>query len=87
MLSPDALSGRLPINRHHSPQDFGKLLQSRGAEFGVTTGRPRRCGWLDVVLLRHTNMVNGYTAIALTKLDILDELPGTYPVFQFVFKC
>lgn len=55
--------------------DIGKLLQSRGAEFGVTTGRPRRCGWLDVVLLRHTNMVNGYTAIALTKLDILDELP------------
>lgn len=55
--------------------DIGKLLQSRGAEFGVTTGRPRRCGWLDVVLLRHTNMVNGYTAIALTKLDILDDLP------------
>ncbi|XP_045600492.1 adenylosuccinate synthetase isozyme 1 A [Procambarus clarkii] len=54
--------------------DTGKLLQSRGAEYGVTTGRPRRCGWLDVVLLAHSNMVNGYTAIALTKLDILDEL-------------
>ncbi|XP_071528370.1 adenylosuccinate synthetase isozyme 1 A [Panulirus ornatus] len=54
--------------------DIGSLLQTRGAEFGVTTGRTRRCGWLDVVLLRHTNMVNGYTAIALTKLDILDVL-------------
>ncbi|KAK7044274.1 hypothetical protein SK128_025055 [Halocaridina rubra] len=54
--------------------DVGALLQSRGAEFGVTTKRPRRCGWLDVVLLRHTNMVNGYSAITLTKLDILDVL-------------
>jgi len=52
--------------------DTGKLLQNRGGEFGVTTGRPRRCGWLDTVLLTHSNMINGYTAIALTKLDILD---------------
>lgn len=52
--------------------DIGNLLQTRGGEFGVTTGRPRRCGWLDTVLLTHSNMVNGYTAIALTKLDILD---------------
>lgn len=86
MQSPEAFSGNSPIKRHHIPQDIGKLLQSRGAEFGVTTGRPRRCGWLDVVLLRHTNMVNGYTAIALTKLDILDELPGTYSVLNFMFK-
>ncbi|MCL4118166.1 UNVERIFIED_CONTAM: hypothetical protein GTU68_043146, partial [Idotea baltica] len=52
--------------------ETGNLLQTRGGEFGVTTGRPRRCGWLDTVLLRHTNMVNGFSAIALTKLDILD---------------
>ena len=71
------------MNKFYFSQDIGKLLQSRGAEFGVTTGRPRRCGWLDVVLLRHTNMVNGYTAIALTKLDILDELPGTHIQFDF----
>lgn len=57
-------------------EGVGKLLQERGAEYGVTTGRPRRCGWLDTVLLSHTNMVNGYSAIALTKLDILDTLPG-----------
>ncbi|KAL7633405.1 UNVERIFIED_CONTAM: hypothetical protein RMT77_016276 [Armadillidium vulgare] len=52
---------------------IGELLQNRGAEFGVTTGRKRRCGWLDLVLLKHTNIVNGFSAIALTKLDILDE--------------
>lgn len=52
--------------------EVGDLLQSRGAEVGVTTKRKRRCGWLDLVLLRYTSMVNGYTAICLTKLDILD---------------
>jgi len=55
--------------------EIGELLQQRGAEFGVTTGRKRRCGWLDCAQLRHSNMVNGYTALAVTKLDILDQLP------------
>jgi len=54
--------------------DTGAFLQKEGHEFGVTTGRPRRCGWLDIPLLRYTNTVNGYTAVALTKLDILDKL-------------
>lgn len=53
-------------------QDIGKCLQERGAEIGVTTRRKRRCGWLDVFLLQYTNIVNGYTALCLTKLDILD---------------
>jgi len=52
----------------------GDFLQKEGHEFGVTTGRPRRCGWLDIPLLRYTNTVNGYTALALTKTDILDKL-------------
>jgi len=54
--------------------DIGEFLQTTGHEFGVTTGRKRRCGWLDIPLLRWTNMLNKYTAIALTKLDILDDL-------------
>ncbi|GLV43319.1 Adenylosuccinate Synthetase [Carabus blaptoides fortunei] len=54
--------------------DIGELLQSRGHEIGVTTMRKRRCGWLDVHMLKYTNMVNGYTALCLTKLDILDTL-------------
>lgn len=49
-------------------------MQERGAEFGVTTKRKRRCGWLDVFLLQYTNKINGYTAFCVTKLDILDTL-------------
>uniref|UniRef100_A0A674NYT6 Adenylosuccinate synthetase isozyme 2 n=1 Tax=Takifugu rubripes TaxID=31033 RepID=A0A674NYT6_TAKRU len=52
--------------------DVGELLQTRGKEVGVTTGRKRRCGWLDLVLIKYAHMINGFTAIALTKLDILD---------------
>ncbi|KAL4679159.1 hypothetical protein H8959_008809 [Pygathrix nigripes] len=52
--------------------EIGELLQTRGREFGVTTGRKRRCGWLDLVLLKYAHMINGFTALALTKLDILD---------------
>ncbi|XP_051160748.1 adenylosuccinate synthetase [Leptopilina boulardi] len=54
--------------------ETGDLLQNRGREFGVTTKRRRRCGWLDLPLLRFTALVNGYTALCLTKLDILDTL-------------
>ncbi|GLG95520.1 Adenylosuccinate synthetase [Gryllus bimaculatus] len=54
---------------------IGDLLQSRGGEIGVTTKRKRRCGWLDARLLQYTAMVNGYSALCLTKLDILDTLP------------
>lgn len=52
----------------------GEYLQSTGCEFGVTTGRKRRCGWLDIPLLKWTDTLNNYTALALTKLDILDGL-------------
>ncbi|RWS01665.1 adenylosuccinate synthetase-like protein [Dinothrombium tinctorium] len=52
--------------------EIGEYLQKRGKEIGVTTKRKRRCGWLDIVLLRYSNIINGYTAIALTKLDVLD---------------
>uniref|UniRef100_A0A1B6JPN6 Adenylosuccinate synthetase n=1 Tax=Homalodisca liturata TaxID=320908 RepID=A0A1B6JPN6_9HEMI len=55
--------------------EVGDLLQTKGAEFGVTTKRKRRCGWLDITLLQYTAMVNGYTKICITKLDILDTLP------------
>lgn len=56
----------------------GEHLQEVGMEYGVTTGRRRRCGWLDLVVLRHSCLVNGYTSLNLTKLDILDgfaEIP------------
>jgi len=52
----------------------GEHLRSRGNEFGTTTGRPRRCGWFDAVVARYSRMLNGVDAMALTKLDVLDEL-------------
>lgn len=52
--------------------DVGQLLGERGHEFGTVTGRPRRCGWFDAVLVRQAVKVNGITGIALTKLDVLD---------------
>ncbi|HEY4716523.1 MAG TPA: adenylosuccinate synthase [bacterium] len=52
----------------------GDMLRERGCEYGSTTGRPRRCGWLDAVLLRHVVRLNGVTGLAVTKLDVLNEL-------------
>lgn len=54
----------------------GDSLRDRGQEFGTTTGRPRRCGWFDAVLARHAVRINGMASAALTKLDVLDELPS-----------
>lgn len=53
---------------------LGENLRLKGGEYGATTGRPRRCGWLDMVSLRHSVRINGFTGIALTKLDVLDEV-------------
>jgi adenylosuccinate synthase len=53
---------------------LGEEIRLKGGEYGATTGRPRRCGWLDLVSLRHAIMINGFTGIALTKLDVLDEV-------------
>ncbi|MGB6725316.1 MAG: adenylosuccinate synthase, partial [Terracidiphilus sp.] len=56
----------------HDP--VGELLRARGNEYGAVTGRPRRCGWLDIPLLRYSNQVNGAEWLVVTKLDVLDEL-------------
>lgn len=50
-------------------------LREIGAEYGTTTGRPRRIGWLDMVALKYAARINGLTHINLTKLDVLSELP------------
>jgi adenylosuccinate synthase len=52
----------------------GEAMRQKGGEYGATTGRPRRCGWFDAVLLRRSVLLNGAKAIALMKLDVLDEL-------------
>jgi len=54
--------------------DIGDRIQQRGAEFGATTGRKRRCGWLDTVILKNAVRLNGLTGLVITKLDVLDGL-------------
>ncbi|KAK1763542.1 Adenylosuccinate synthetase [Phialemonium atrogriseum] len=56
------------------PGEVGTTLRERGHEVGVTTGRPRRCGWLDLVVARYSNAVNAYDVLNVTKLDVLDTL-------------
>ena len=63
------------INNLLALQDIGVHLQEVGREYGTTTGRRRRCGWLDLIVLRHSSMINGYDSLNLTKLDVLDQLP------------
>ena len=54
--------------------ETGEHLRDKGHEFGTTTGRPRRCGWFDAVIVKYAARINGLTGLALTKLDVLDEL-------------
>jgi adenylosuccinate synthase len=59
---------------HRIEWGVGELLCDRGAEFGTTTGRKRRCGWFDAVIGRYAVRINGMDCLAITKLDVLDEL-------------
>ncbi len=63
--------GPFPTELHDA---MGEQLRNQGGEFGATTGRPRRCGWLDIVACRHSCMINGVDYLAVTKLDVLDGL-------------
>ena len=63
--------GPFPTEIHDA---IGDRLRARGHEYGAVTGRPRRCGWLDIPLLRYSNQVNGAEWLVVTKLDVLDEL-------------
>jgi len=63
--------GPFPTEIHDAA---GEHLRARGHEYGAVTGRPRRCGWLDIPLLRYSNQVNGTEWLVVTKLDVLDDL-------------
>jgi adenylosuccinate synthase len=63
--------GPFPTEIH---EPIGETLRARGQEYGAVTGRPRRCGWLDMPLLRYSNQVNGAEWLVVTKLDVLDTL-------------
>src|SRR6201994_4691885 len=62
--------GPFPTEIHGEPSD---LLRARGQEYGAVTGRPRRCGWLDLPLLRYSNEINGTEWLVVTKMDVMDE--------------
>lgn len=65
-------SGPFPTEMHGSEAE---AVRARGNEFGAVTGRPRRCGWLDLFVLRYAKMIDGIDSLAVTKLDVFDEQP------------
>jgi adenylosuccinate synthase len=88
-LAPNRLSGVLGIVRTYTTRvgegpfptemlageaELGQMIRERGREYGASTGRPRRCGWFDAFATRYAAEINGFTSIALTKLDVLDTL-------------
>jgi adenylosuccinate synthase len=85
-VAPSAVSGVLGVAKAYSTrvgagpfptelQDaVGERLRATGQEYGATTGRPRRCGWLDLVALRYAHRLSGFTGLALTKLDVLSGI-------------
>lgn len=76
-------SGPFPTELH---DDMGDLLRKEGAEFGATTGRPRRCGWIDLLQLRYTIMLNGVTQLALTKIDVLNIFKEIKVATQYYYE-
>jgi adenylosuccinate synthase len=66
-------SGPMPTELE---DETGTLIREQAHEYGTTTGRPRRCGWFDAVAARFSNRINGFTSIALTRVDILDTFPS-----------
>lgn len=85
-LPPTALDGAIGVLKAYTTRvgggpfttelhsEVAEYLRRRGNEYGTTTGRPRRCGWLDLVGARYAQRLNGISAVALTKLDVLDDL-------------
>jgi adenylosuccinate synthase len=88
-LAPNKLNGVLGIVRTYTTRvgegpfptemlegeaELGQMIRERGREYGASTGRPRRCGWFDSFATRYAAEINGFTSVALTKLDVLDTL-------------
>ncbi len=85
-IGPTAITGVLGIVKAYTTRvgegpfptelfdETGDFMQRQGSEFGATTGRKRRCGWLDVIMLKNAAMLNGLTGLAVTKLDVLTGL-------------
>ena len=97
-VGPDALGFVLGITKAYSTRvgegpfpteqnnEIGQFLGEAGHEFGTVTGRKRRCGWFDGMLVRHAVRINGINGIALTKLDVLDELEEIKVCIGYKYK-
>ncbi|MFA6218067.1 MAG: adenylosuccinate synthase [Candidatus Omnitrophota bacterium] len=68
------------------PPEFEKFIRDKGNEFGATTGRPRRCGWFDLVMVKEAVLLNGMTELVLTKLDVLDGLKSVSVAVAYKYK-
>ncbi|PYS60378.1 MAG: adenylosuccinate synthase [Acidobacteria bacterium] len=66
--------GPFPTEMLEGEAELGQMIRERGREYGASTGRPRRCGWFDAFATRYAAEINGFTSVALTKLDVLDAL-------------
>ena len=66
--------GPFPTEMLEAEAELGQMIRERGREYGASTGRPRRCGWFDAFATRYAAEINGFTSVALTKLDVLDAL-------------
>src|SRR5437763_10637160 len=66
--------GPFPTEMLENEAELGQLIRERGREYGASTGRPRRCGWFDAFATRYAAEINGFSSVALTKLDVLDAL-------------
>ena len=77
--------GEGPLPTQFSPE-FEEKMRTRGNEYGATTARPRRCGWFDAVVVRYASLINGLDSLAITKLDVLDELAKIKIAVAYEYK-
>jgi len=85
-ISPDKLDAVVGIMKAYTTRvgagpfpteldnELGQKIRTKGGEFGTTTGRPRRCGWLDAVAMKYVNIINNFSCVNMTKLDVLSEV-------------
>ena len=97
-ISPDKVNGILGVTKAYTTRvgmgpfpteifdQTGEILRRNGNEFGATTGRPRRCGWFDAVAVKYALKINGIKSIALTKIDVLDDLDEIKICVNYKYK-
>jgi adenylosuccinate synthase len=97
-VGPEAISGVIGVAKAYTTRvgegpfptelrdELGEMIRKRGGEYGATTGRPRRCGWFDAVVVNHAARINGLRELVITKLDVLNELETIKICVAYRFK-